>query len=88
MAQIKMYSTQSLSSIRQVLQEVLIMFLEDDPDYDQSKRCTKKVEIDVPLKHLGSFWNSLNIPLVNCEVSLALRWSATCIITSMEKKFW
>ena len=58
----------------------------DIPNYDQRKRGTKEVEIAVPLKHLGNFWNSLNIPLVNCEVSLALSWSATCVITSMEKR--
>ena len=46
----------------------------------------KEVEIAVPLKHLGNFWNSLNILLVNCEVSLALSWSETCVITSMEKR--
>ena len=40
----------------------------------------------MPLKHLGNFWNSLNIPLVNCEVSLTLSWSETCVITSMEKR--
>ena len=40
----------------------------------------------MPLKHLGNFWNSLNIPLVNCEVSLALSWSANCVITSLEKR--
>ena len=38
------------------------------------------------LKHLDNFWNSLNIPLINCEVSLALNWSETCVITSMEKR--
>ena len=27
-----------------------------------------------------------NIPLINCEVSLALSWSETCVITSMEKR--
>ena len=37
-------------------------------------------------KHLGNFCNSLNIPLINCEVSLALSWSETCVITSMEKR--
>ena len=47
---------------------------------------TKEVEIAVPLKHLGNFWNSLNILLVNCEVSLALSWSANGVITSMEKR--
>ena len=38
----------------------------------------------MPLKHLGNFWDSLNIPLVNCEVSLALAWSANCVITNIE----
>ena len=28
----------------------------------------------------------LNIPLINCEVSLALSWSANCVIISLEKK--
>ena len=58
----------------------------NNPNYDQNKRGTKKVEIAVPLKHLGNFWNNLNIPLINCEVSLALSWSETCVITSMEKR--
>ena len=35
------------------------------------------------LNHLGNFWNSLNIPLINCEVSLAFSWSEACVITSM-----
>ena len=41
----------------------------------------------MPLKHLGNFWNSLNIPLIKCEVSLALSWSETCVISSIEKRF-
>ena len=40
----------------------------------------------MPLKHLGNFWNSLNIALINCEVFLALSWSANFVITSMEKR--
>ena len=58
----------------------------NNPNYDRNKRGTKEVEIAVPLKHLGNFWNSLNIPLVNCEVSLTLSWSETCVITSMKKR--
>ena len=54
-------------------------------NYDQNKGGAKEVEIAVPLKHLGNFWNNLNILLVNCEVSLALSWSETCVITSMKK---
>ena len=40
------------------------------------------IEIVVPLKFLSNFFRSLNILLVNCEVSLALTWSANCVITS------
>ena len=58
----------------------------NNPDYVADKRGTKEVAIAVLLKYLGNIWNSLNIPLVNCEVSLALRWSAACVITSMEKR--
>ena len=58
----------------------------NNPNYDQNKRGTREVEIAVPLKHLGNFWNILNIQLINCEVYLALSWSETCAITSIEKK--
>ena len=34
----------------------------NNPKYDRNKRGTKEVEIPVPLKNLGNFWNSLNIP--------------------------
>ena len=36
----------------------------NNPNYDQNRRGTKEVEIVVPLKHLGNFWNSVNIPLI------------------------
>ena len=52
----------------------------NNPNYDRNKKGTKEVEIAVSLKHLGNFWNSLNILLVNCEVSLALSWSANWLI--------
>ena len=58
----------------------------NNPNHDRNKRGTRKVEIALPLKHLGNFWNSLNILLINCEVSLVLSWSETCVITSMEKR--
>ena len=35
---------------------------------NKNKSGTIEVEIAVPLKRLGNFWNSLNIPLVNSEV--------------------
>ena len=56
----------------------------NNPNYDQNKRGTKEVEIAVPLKHLGNFWNSLNIPLINCEVSLALSWSEKKLVRAAQ----
>ena len=38
----------------------------------------KDVEIMVPLKYLINFWRTLEMPLINCEVSLILTWSSTC----------
>ena len=34
----------------------------------------------VPLKYISNFWRTLKIPLINCEISLQLRWSRNCII--------
>ena len=58
----------------------------NNPDYVAYKRGTKEVDIAVPLKYLGNFWETLDIPLINFEVSLVLTWSADCVITSMEKR--
>ena len=43
---------------------------------------TKNAEIMVPLEYLSNFWRTLEMPLINCEISLILRWSANCIIVS------
>ena len=32
------------------------------------------VTIAIPLKYLGNFWRSLDIPLTNCEITLVLSW--------------
>ena len=40
------------------------------------------VEIMVSLKYLSNFWRALETPLINCEVSLILTWSSTCVITN------
>ena len=39
---------------------------------DPNKEGAKKVEIAVSLKYLSNFWRILDIPLINCEVSLTL----------------
>ena len=36
---------------------------------------TKDVKITVPLKIVSNFWRSLEIPLINREISLDLTWS-------------
>ena len=43
---------------------------------------TKDVEIMVPLKYLSNFWRTLEMPLINCEINLQLKWSRNCIIVA------
>ena len=38
------------------------------------------VEIAIPLKYLGNFWGSLDIPLINCEITLVLSWYKECVL--------
>ena len=47
---------------------------------------TKDVEIIVPLKYLSNFWRTLEMPLINCEANLILRWSKDCVITNSTGK--
>ena len=42
----------------------------------------KDVEIMVQLKYFSNFKRNLEIPLINCEVSLTLTWSPNCVITN------
>ena len=58
----------------------------DDDGYDVNKNGTQEVESDIPLKYLGNFWRALNIPLINCKVSLELKWNKNCVITSLEER--
>ena len=43
----------------------------------------ENIEIVVPLKYLSNFWRTLDMPLINCEVSLTLTWSQNCVLTSI-----
>ena len=38
------------------------------------------VTIAKPLKYLGNFWRSLDIPLINCEITLILSWYKECVL--------
>ena len=36
----------------------------------------------VPLKYLSNFWTTLEIPLINCEITYDVNWSEKCIKTA------
>ena len=40
----------------------------------------KDVEIMAPLKYLNNFWRTLEMPLINWEISLMLTWSKNCFL--------
>ena len=42
----------------------------------------KNVEIAILLKYLSNFWRNLDMPLINCEISLTLSWYEKCVLTS------
>ena len=44
----------------------------------------KNLDVVVPLKYLSNFWRTLDIPLINCEVSLILAWSENCVLTDVK----
>ena len=51
------------------------------PITEQIGNCDQKdVEIMVPLKYLSNFWRTLEMSLINCEISLQLKWSKNCIL--------
>ena len=43
------------------------------------------VEVAVPLKCLSSFWRSLDLQLINCEIKLDLRWTKNCVISEISR---
>ena len=43
---------------------------------------TKDVAVMVPLKDLSNFWKTLEIPLINCEPWLQLKWSKNYILVA------
>ena len=45
----------------------------------------KDLEIMAPLKYLSTFWRTLEIALINCEINLILTWSANFAIDSTAK---
>lgn len=51
---------------------------------------TASFEIAPPLKYLGNFSRTLEMPLINCEINFSLSlsiftWPANCVICSGDK---
>ena len=36
----------------------------------------------VALKHLRNFWKTLEMPFINCQISLILTWHKNCVVSS------
>ena len=48
---------------------------------------TKDAKIAAPLKYLGNFWRSLEMPLINCEINLILTWYGNVLfLLQLEKQ--
>ena len=43
------------------------------------------IQTAIPLNCLSNFWNTLEIPLINCEINLMSTWSANCIICKADR---
>ena len=55
-----------------------------NPNYVPNNSGKKNVELVIPLKYLGNFWRALKMPLINCEISLELKWNKNFVITSRQ----
>ena len=55
----------------------------DNPEHDANKVGKNETEVVIPLKYLSNLSQSLNIPLINCEVELILTWSKNCGLADM-----
>ena len=61
--------------------------IEKTPNNDNDNdNVIEKIKIVVPLNHLSNFWRTLDMPLINCEVSLTLTWSKYCLLTDLTTK--
>ena len=47
---------------------------------DAGEEEKEDVKIAIPLKYLGNFWRSLDMPLINCEITLVLSWYKECVL--------
>ena len=67
------------NSIAQTENEKMIAQTENDR--------TKDTEIKVTLKDLSNFWSTLEIPLINCQISLMSTWLEECTVANQVLTF-
>ena len=48
----------------------------------KADRTKNGVKTAAPLKYVGNFWRSLEMPLINCRVELSLKWIENCVLTT------
>ena len=61
-----------------------ISLVEKIPNNDNdNSNVMQDVKVAEPLKHLSNFWRTLDMALINCEVSLNLTWSKNCVLTDL-----
>ena len=49
-------------------------------------RVTKEVELSVPLNYFSNFWRTLDMSLINCEISLSLSWAKKFVLTDIKTR--
>ena len=61
--------------------------MEELRDINNDNQANKdNIRFAVPLKQLGNFLRSLKMPLINCEIELALAWSKKLVVLSNERR--
>ena len=51
--------------------------------YDGDKAGKNETEVVIPLKYLNSFWRTVNIPLIGCEIALILTCSKNYVLADV-----
>ena len=54
----------------------------ENTEDDEASRTLKNATIAVPLKYLSNFWRSLEMPYINCNVELKLKWTKYCVLSA------
>ena len=49
----------------------------------ETQRLKKILKIVAPLKYSSNFWRTIDMPLIDYEMSLTLTWSENCVLTNI-----